>query len=106
MQWLSRTPNFNFVKYRHVAMVASTVLSVLAIVATLYPGLNYGLDFTGGVLVEVRYPAAPPLDEIRTGLTDAGFESAQATSSSSDVFIRLPPPEGEDGAELNAEDVA
>jgi preprotein translocase subunit SecF len=106
MQWLSRTPNFNFVKYRHVAMVASTVLSVLAIVATIYPGLNYGLDFTGGVLVEVRYPAAPPLDEIRRGLTDAGFESAQATSSSSDVYIRLPPPEGEDGAELNAEDVA
>ncbi len=106
MQWLSRTPNFNFVKYRHVAMVASTVLSMLAIVATIYPGLNYGLDFTGGVLVEVRYPTAPPLDEIRRNLTDAGFESAQATSSSSDVFIRLPPPEGADGAELDAEAVA
>jgi len=106
MQWLSRTPNFNFVKYRHVAMVTSTVLSVLAIVVVIYPGPNYGLDFTGGVLVEVRYPAAPPLDQIRTELVDAGFEAAQATSSSSDVYIRLPPPEGEDGAELDAEAVA
>jgi preprotein translocase subunit SecF len=106
MQWLSRTPNFNFVKYRRVAMVTSSVLSVLAIVAIIYPGLNYGLDFTGGVRVEVRYPSAPQLDEIRTALTDAGFESAQATSSSSDVFIRLPPPEGEDGAELDAAAVA
>ncbi len=87
-------------------MVSSTVLSVLAIVVLIYPGPNYGLDFTGGVLVEVRYPAAPPLDEIRTELADAGFEAAQATSSSSDVFIRLPPPEGEDGAELDAEAVA
>jgi preprotein translocase subunit SecF len=107
MQWLSRTPNFNFVKYRHVAMVVSTALSVLAIlVVAVYPGLNYGIDFTGGVLVEVRYPAAPPLDEIRTELSDAGFESAQATSSSNDVFIRLPPPEGADGAELDAAAVA
>jgi preprotein translocase subunit SecF len=106
MQWLSRTPNFNFVKHRRVAMVASTVLSVLAIVALIYPGLNYGLDFTGGVLVEARYPAAPQVEQIRTQLTDAGFESAQVTSSAADVLIRLPPPEGEDGAELDAEAVA
>ena len=57
MQWLTRTPNFNFVKYRRVAMVMSSLLSFLAIVAVIYPGLNYGLDFTGGILVEVRYPA-------------------------------------------------
>ena len=106
MQWLNRTPNFNFVKYRRVAMVASTMLSVLAIVALIYPGLNYGLDFTGGILVEVRYPAAPQLDEIRSGLSDAGFESVQVTGSGSDALIRLPPPEIEEGAEPDAEAVA
>jgi preprotein translocase subunit SecF len=104
MQWLTRTPNFNFVKYRRAAMVASSLLSLLAIVAMVYPGLNYGLDFTGGVLIEVRYPADPQLDSIRTQL--AVFESAQVTASRTDVLIRLPPPEGADGGELGPEAVA
>ncbi len=106
MQWLSRTPNFNFVKYRRVAMAASGLASLIAIVAMVYPGLNYGLDFTGGILVEVGYDVQPELDEIRTELTDAGFESAQVQSSGPNVLIRLPPPEGAEGAELSAEDVA
>ena len=106
MQWLSRTPNFNFVKYRRFAMVGSSLLSLLAVVAIIYPGLNYGLDFTGGILVEAGYPVQPELDEIRAELTDAGFESAQVQSSGPNVLIRLPPPEGEEGAELSPEAVA
>jgi preprotein translocase subunit SecF len=106
MQWLTRTPNFNFVKYRRVAMVTSTLLSLLAIVAIVYPGLNYGLDFTGGILVEARYSQLPPLDTIRSELSGSGFESVQVTSSGNDVLIRLPPPEGEEGAEPSAEAVA
>ena len=77
MQWLTGTPNFNFVKYRRVAMVTSSLLSLLAIVLVIYPGLNYGLDFTGGILVEAQYPESPELDAIRAGLCDAGFESVQ-----------------------------
>lgn len=106
MQWLSRTPNFNFVKYRRFAMVASSLLSLIAIISVIYPGLNYGLDFTGGILVEVGYPEQPELDEIRAGLTNAGFESVQVQSSGPNVLIRLPPPEGEEGAELSPEAVA
>jgi preprotein translocase subunit SecF len=106
MQWLNRTPNFNFVKYRRVAMVASSIVSLLAIIAVIYPGLNYGLDFTGGILVEVRYPAAPQLEEIRSGLSDAGFESVQVTGSGSDALIRLPPPDVETGAEPDPAAVA
>ena len=106
MQWLTGTPNFNFVKYRRVAMVTSSLLSLLAIVFVIYPGLNYGLDFTGGILVEAEYPEPPELDAIRAGLADAGFESVQVQSSSSDVLIRLPPPEGElEGEQLSAEAV-
>src|SRR5688572_24274284 len=106
MQWLTRTPNFNFVKYRRVAMVGSTLLSLLAIVSVIYPGLNYGLDFTGGILVEARYSAPPQLDSIRTELSGAGFESVQVTGSGSDVLIRLPPPEGAEGADASPEAVA
>jgi preprotein translocase subunit SecF len=93
MQWLTGTPNFNFVKYRRVAMVTSSLLSLLAIIFTIYPGLNYGLDFTGGIIVEAAYSRPPELDAIRSGLEDAGFESAQVQNfgSSSEVLIRLPP---------------
>jgi preprotein translocase subunit SecF len=93
MQLLTGTPNFNFVKWRCVAMIASTVMSLVALVTIFYPGLNYGLDFTGGVIVEAQYTSVPELDSIREGLTDAGFESAQVQNfgSSSDVLIRLPP---------------
>jgi preprotein translocase subunit SecF len=98
MQWLTRTPNFNFVKYRRVAMVASSLLSLLAIVVLFYPGLNYGLDFTGGIIVEAQYSRPAELESIRSGLSEAGFESSQVQNfgSSTDVLIRLPPPaEGE-----------
>jgi len=93
MQFLTGTPNFNFVKWRRVAMIGSSVMSVVALITIFYPGLNYGLDFTGGVIVEAQYTEAPDLDSIRNGLTDAGFESAQVQNfgSSSDVLIRLPP---------------
>jgi preprotein translocase subunit SecF len=102
MQFLTRTPNFNFVKYRRVAMVTSTTLSLLSILAVFWPGLNYGLDFTGGILVEARYSVAPELDTIRTELSGAGFESMQVTGSGNDVLIRLPPAQGEEGAEPTA----
>lgn len=93
MQWLRRTPNFNFVRFRRVAMVASSVVSFVALVAIFYPGLNYGLDFTGGVIVEVGYTSPANLDAIRSGLANAGFEQAQVQNfgSSSEVLIRLPP---------------
>ena len=93
MQWLTGTPNFNFVKYRRVAMIASSLLSLLAITTVIYPGLNYGLDFTGGIMVEAGYTRPAELDSIRSGLTEAGFESAQVQNlgSVSEVLIRLPP---------------
>ncbi|HUQ53822.1 MAG TPA: protein translocase subunit SecF [Gammaproteobacteria bacterium] len=102
-QWLtgSGTPNFNFVKYRRVAMMTSAILSFVAIVSFFYPGLNYGIDFTGGTIVEAAYTNPPDLDAIRGDLTEAGFESVQAQNfgSANDVLIRLPPAEGEDASD-------
>ena len=96
MQWLARTPNFDFVRYRHVAMVGSGLLSLIALVALFYPGLNYGLDFTGGIIVEAEYSQPAELDDIRSSLADAGFDSAQVQNygSASEVLIRLPPEGG------------
>jgi preprotein translocase subunit SecF len=95
MQWLSGTSNINFVKWRRAAMVGSTVANIVALLAILpfIRGLNFGIDFTGGVIVEASYTSAVNLDAIRTDLTGAGFQTAQVQNfgSTSDVLIRLPP---------------
>ena len=85
-------------------MVASGVVTLLAIVALIYPGMNYGLDFTGGVIVEAEYERPADLEAIRQGLADAGFESAQVQNfgSSSEVLIRLPP--ADEAAQTDADD--
>jgi len=93
MQWLTGTPNFDFMKYRRVAMTASSLLTLIAFGAMLFKGFNFGVDFTGGVIVEVTYQATPDLDGIRTDLAAAGFDSPQVQNFGSvlDVLIRLPP---------------
>jgi preprotein translocase subunit SecF len=73
-------------------MIGSTVANLIAIAAIIH-GMNYGIDFTGGVVVEATYSAPANLDAIRTGLEGAGFQSVQVQNfgSTSDVMIRLPP---------------
>jgi preprotein translocase subunit SecF len=93
MQWLSGTPNFNFMKYRRAALIGSSLVTIVAVLSILFRGLNFGIDFTGGVLLEVSYTAEADLAEIRADLDSAGIEGARVQSfgSTSQVLIRLPP---------------
>jgi preprotein translocase subunit SecF len=87
-------------RYRRESLIASGVLAVASLVWLIYRGLNLGFDFTGGVLVDVAFTHAVEIDELRSDLATAGFESAQLQTfgSPSEVLIRLPPAEGEDVA--------
>ena len=93
MQLFSRTPNLPFMKYRRTAMIASVLVTVLSLVSLVTRGLNLGIDFTGGVILEVAYPQEADLQAIRSDLAAAGFDKAQVQNfgSVSDVLIRLPP---------------
>jgi preprotein translocase subunit SecF len=93
MQWLAGTPNFNFMKYRRAALIASAVVTLVSLGSLAIKGLNYGIDFTGGVILEVRYPQEANLEDIRSDLAAAGYDTAQVQSfgSVTDVLIRLPP---------------
>jgi preprotein translocase subunit SecF len=77
-------------------MAASAVATVVSIVSVIFHGMNWGIDFTGGVLVEVSFPNQANLVEIRSELEAAGIEQAQVQTvgALSDVLIRLPPVEG------------
>jgi preprotein translocase subunit SecF len=74
-------------------MTTSGIVSALSILAVLFHGLNWGIDFTGGVLVEVAYPGEADLVAIRSELDAAGITQAQVQTvgTLSDVLIRLPP---------------
>lgn len=93
MQWLTGTPNFNFMKHRRLALTVSAILTIISIGSIIFRGLNLGLDFTGGIILEVAYSQEPSLETIRMELSEAGFDTAQVQSlgTTSDVLIRLPP---------------
>jgi preprotein translocase subunit SecF len=82
----------NFMGQRRIAMVFSIVLMLLSIGSLATRQLNWGLDFTGGTLVEAHYSDAAPLTEIRNSLQTGGFAGAIVVSfgSDRDVMIRLP----------------
>ncbi|MDY6979945.1 MAG: protein translocase subunit SecF, partial [Pseudomonadota bacterium] len=85
--------NYNFVDKRRYALILSAILLVIAIGSLATRGLNFGLDFTGGTLLEVGYSEPKELEQVRQALEGAGFESAvvQHFGSSRDVVIRLAP---------------
>jgi len=93
MRWFSRTPNFDFMAWRRPAVALSVITTIASLVSFGVRGLNLGLDFTGGVILEVQYAHPMEIDSIRSALTDAGIANAQAQSigSENQIVIRLPP---------------
>jgi preprotein translocase subunit SecF len=83
--------------------VFSLVLLVVSIGSLATRGLNFGIDFTGGTLVEVGYPEAVVLADVREALAGGGFPQAQAQhfGASTDVLIRLAPEPGKESAQLS-----
>ncbi|MCC7256804.1 MAG: protein translocase subunit SecF [Gammaproteobacteria bacterium] len=84
-----------FMSHARVVSTVSGVLMVICLGSILFRGLNFGIDFTGGVLLEVGYPQTADLGAIRKQLDAAGFPDAQVQNvgSTRDVMIRLPPVE-------------
>lgn len=81
----------NFMGPRKLLAVFSAILLLASVASLAINGLRFGLDFTGGSLVEVGYEQAADLNAIRGQLTDAGFDDAvvQTFGASTDVLIRL-----------------
>jgi preprotein translocase subunit SecF len=83
--------NINFLRFKIIGFIASITLVVGTIVSLSVSSLNFGIDFTGGILFEVRLPSAPDLAEVRKILTDLeiGDVSIQTLGDERDVMIRL-----------------
>jgi preprotein translocase subunit SecF len=94
--------NIDFMGRRRIAVATSIIFIVVAVGSLVERGLNFGVDFTGGLLLEVGYEQPADLAAIRRQLAEEGFPDAQAQNfgSASDVLIRTLPREDTDSAKL------
>jgi len=85
--------NINFMNKRKPAMVLSALLMIAAIGSLITNGLNLGIDFTGGYLIEAGYQNDVNLDKVRSALNEADFKDAQVQNfgSSKDIIVRIAP---------------
>jgi preprotein translocase subunit SecF len=83
--------DLNFMGVRKIAAAASIVLLLISIASLAYQGLNLGLDFTGGTLIEVGYEDKADIKHIRETLEDAGYRdvTVQNFGSEQDVLLRM-----------------
>jgi preprotein translocase subunit SecF len=86
-------PNIDFVNKRHLAMVFSAILLLASIVSLSIQGLKFGIDFTGGTLIEVGYQQTADLEDIRAKLDGANYQgtNVQYFGSDTEVLIQLEP---------------
>jgi len=105
MQLLNRKTTIDFLAIRKIAIGLSTALILISIAALATRSLNFGIDFTGGTLVEVGYSDPVEVDTVRGSLSEAGFSDAivQHFGTARDVMIRLPSVERENAAGLSGE---
>ena len=91
MEVFNPNSNIDFLGWRKVSLTISAVLVIIALGAIFTRGLNYGLDFTGGVMIEAEYKEPVETSEVRAALQAGGFNDAlvQSVGGSHAVAIRL-----------------
>lgn len=104
MELLKKQTNIDFMGQRKLALIFSGVLLLVSLVSVGVRGLNYGIDFTGGTLIEVGYPQSADLGQVRIDLAAAGFPEAtvQYFGTTRDVLVRLAPRDDLSKAELSS----
>ncbi|MDD9855247.1 MAG: protein translocase subunit SecF, partial [Gammaproteobacteria bacterium] len=92
MEIFKRATRIDFLGRRKLALTVSTLLLVAGLSSLLGRGLNFGIDFSGGTLVEVGYGESVEIESVRGALREGGFSDAvvQHFGTARDVLVRLP----------------
>lgn len=103
MMLIKQNIEYDFMGKRRLTMMLSASLIVISIFSLAIQGLNLGVDFTGGTLVEVGYDDAVELDSVRNILDSSEFAGtkAQYFGSVNDVLLRVRPLEDQNMAEIS-----
>lgn len=98
-----QTTNINFMGQRGIAVAFSIFMIIGSFAGLWMKGLNFGIDFTGGTIIELSYPSPVDLKELRSDLVNANYGEAVAQhfGSAEDVLIRIAPREGLNSAQLS-----
>ncbi len=104
MQIFTNT-SIQFMQKRKIAMAISMTLIVISLLSLVFKGMSFGLDFTGGTVLEVSYPQSIEIEPIRKALAGQGFKQAvvQHFGSSNDVIVRVAPKANTSNAEISSQ---
>ena len=86
--WVTKDTNINFMKSKNITYAASTIMLVLSVVCILMKGFNFGIDFSGGILMEIKSPEIINVDEMRNTLNKLDIDDLNLQAM------------GEDGTEI------
>lgn len=103
MEFFKKSTHIDFMALRKWTAALSCLLFLASIGSLFYHGLNWGLDFTGGVQIQVAYSQPADLAAMRDQLNAVGLDKAvvQSYGTASDVLISLPPSKDKDSAALS-----
>jgi preprotein translocase subunit SecF len=105
VEFFHKQTSFPFMATRKVWYGLSAILMIVCFTSFVTRGLNYAIDFTGGVSIEASFPNVADVDKVRTGLEAVGFREPQVQTfgSARDIAIRLPPIQGQSGDAIRAD---
>ena len=85
-----------FLSIRKFTTIMSIILILASTLSLMSKGLNLGIDFTGGIQIEITFEAAPDIENVRSNLASGGYDDAivQNSGSSQDLMVRIPPRDG------------
>jgi len=85
-----------FLSIRKITTIISIILILASTLSLMSKGLNLGIDFTGGIQIEITFEAAPDIENVRSNLASGGYDDAivQKSGSSQDLMVRIPPIDG------------
>jgi len=108
MEFFRIKKDIPFMRFARMFNIISLITFLIAVGSLATKGLNFGVDFTGGTVMEVSYAQPPQLDGIRGTLAKIGFgeASVQNFGAARDVLIRLPVKEGVTSAKLSEQVLA